>query len=104
MKFIPLILAGMLRKRARAVLMLLQMASAFLLFGLLQGFNGALKVAIAQAHADRLYVASAVTLGDPLPISLLPRIEAVPGVDLVALRQQFGGTYQRPDQGIGGIA
>ena len=50
MKFIPLILAGMLRKRARALLMLLQMASAFLLFGLLQGFNGALKVAISQTH------------------------------------------------------
>ena len=65
MKFVPLILAGMFRKRARALLMLLQIASAFLLFGLLQGFNGAPKVAIAQSHADRLYVASSVTLGDP---------------------------------------
>jgi putative ABC transport system permease protein len=104
MKFIPLILAGMLRKRARAVLMLLQMASAFLLFGLLQGFNGALKVAISQTHADRLYVASSVTVGDPLPLSLLPQIEATPGVELVALRQQFAGTYQQPNQNIGGVS
>jgi putative ABC transport system permease protein len=104
MKFIPLLLAGMLRKRARALLMLLQMASAFLLFGLLQGFNGALKVAIAQTHADRLYVASSVTVGDPLPLSQLPEIEATPGVELVALRQAFGGTYQQPNQGIGGVA
>src|SRR5215471_12320881 len=104
MRFIPLILAGMLRKRARALLMLLQMASAFLLFGLLQGFNGALKVAIAQTHADRLYVASSVTIGDPLPLSHLPEIEATPGVELVALRQQFGGQYQKPGQNIGGIA
>ena len=104
MKFIPLILAGMLRKRARALLMLLQMASAFLLFGLLQGFNGALKVAISQTHADRLYVASSVTVGDPLPLSLLPQIEATPGVQLVALRQQFGGIYQQPTQGIGGVS
>ncbi len=104
MKFIPLILAGMLRKRARAVLMLLQMASAFLLFGLLQGFNGALKVAISQTHADRLYVASSVTVGDPLPLSLLPELEATPGVEIVALRQAFGGQYQKPGQGIGGVA
>lgn len=104
MKFIPLILAGMLRKRARALLMLLQMASAFLLFGLLQGFNGALKVAISQTHADRLYVASSVTVGDPLPISLLPELEATPGVEIVALRQAFGGQYQKPGQGIGGVA
>jgi putative ABC transport system permease protein len=104
MKFIPLILAGMLRKRARAVLMLLQMASAFLLFGLLQGFNGALKVAISQTHADRLYVASSVTVGDPLPLSMLPEIEATPGVEVVALRHAFGGFYQQPNQGIGGVA
>jgi putative ABC transport system permease protein len=104
MKFMPLILAGMLRKRARAALMLLQMASAFLLFGLLQGFNGALKVAISQTHADRLYVASSVTVGDPLPLSLLPELEATPGVEIVALRQAFGGQYQKPGQGIGGVA
>jgi putative ABC transport system permease protein len=61
-------------------------------------------VAIAQTHADRLYVASSVTVGDPLPISMLPQIEATPGVELVALRHQFGGQYQKPGQFIGGVA
>jgi putative ABC transport system permease protein len=104
MKFLPLILAGMLRKRGRALLMLLQMISAFMLFGLLQGFNGGVKELIRNADASRLYVASAVAVGDPLPVSLLPQIEGVPGVELVALRQGFGGTYQKPDQFIGGVA
>jgi putative ABC transport system permease protein len=98
MKFLPLILAGMLRKRGRALLMLLQMVSAFTLFGVLQGFNSGLKELIASTHADRLYVASAVTIGDPLPLSHLERIKSVPGVQAVAVRQQFGGTYQKPTE------
>ena len=36
MKYLPLVWAGIWRKTSRAVLMLLQIASAFLLFGLLQ--------------------------------------------------------------------
>ena len=82
-----MILAGMLRKRSRAVLMLLQMVSAFLLFGLLQGFNGTIRQLIANAHADRLIVASAVTIGDPLPISLLAQLEAMPGVETALVVQ-----------------
>jgi putative ABC transport system permease protein len=104
MKFLPLILAGMLRKRGRALLMLLQMVSAFMLFGVLQGFNSGLKEVIASTHADRLYVASAVTLGDPLPLSHLERLKSVPGVQAVSIRQQFGGTYQKPTEFIPVIA
>ena len=66
MKFLPLVLAGMLRKRGRALLLLLQMVSAFTLFGILQGFDSGLKEAVARTHADRIYVASSVSLGDPL--------------------------------------
>ena len=80
MKFLPLVLAGMLRKRGRALLMLLQMVSAFMLFGVLQGFNSGLKEVIARTHADRIYVASAVSLGDPMPVSHESRIESVPGM------------------------
>ena len=39
MKYLTLIWAGIWRKRSRAVLMLLQIASAFLLFGLLFHFR-----------------------------------------------------------------
>ena len=62
MKYLPLVWTGIWRKRSRAVLLLLQIASAFLLFGLLQGLNSGIKQAIARAHADRLYVGSSVSL------------------------------------------
>ncbi|MEJ0035739.1 MAG: ABC transporter permease [Gammaproteobacteria bacterium] len=100
MKYLPLIWAGIWRKRSRAVLMLLQMSSAFLLFGLLQGFNSGLKQVIAKAHADRLYIASSVSLGDPLPISMRSRIEGLNGVRHLTPRAGLPGNYQKPGQGV----
>jgi putative ABC transport system permease protein len=99
-KYLPLIWAGLLRKKGRAILMLLQIASAFLLFGLLQGLSSGVKQAIAKTHADRLYVGSSVSGADPLPISLLPRIREIPGVEAVSPAAGFQGQYQRPDQKI----
>jgi putative ABC transport system permease protein len=104
MKYLPLVWAGIWRKRSRAVLMLLQMASAFLLFGLLQGLNSGIKQVIAQAHANRLYVGSSVSLGDPLPISMLGRLQGVPGVRYVSPRSAIPGIYQKPGQGVPVIA
>jgi putative ABC transport system permease protein len=103
-KFLPLIWAGIWRKRGRAVLMLLQIASAFALFGVLQGLNTGIKQAIARTHADRLYVASSVSLGDPLPLAHLQPLQGVAGVTGVSYRIGFGGTYQQPTQFIPGFA
>jgi putative ABC transport system permease protein len=100
MKYLPLVWAGIWRKRSRAVLLLLQIASAFLLFGLLQGLNSGIKQAIARAHADRLYVGSSVSLGVPIPMGLLPQIRNVPGVKLVTPFIQFPSSYQKPSQTI----
>jgi len=104
MKYLPLIWAGIWRKRSRAILMLLQIASAFVLFGVLQGLDAGVNRAIAQSHRDRLYVGSRVAFGNPLPLSMLPRIRSVPGVEYVVERAAFGGTYQRPNQFIPGAA
>jgi putative ABC transport system permease protein len=104
MKFLPLIWAGIWRKRGRAVLMLLQIVSTFALFGVLQGLNTGIKQAIAHTHADRLYVASNVSLGDPLPLAHLSRLRSVPGVRQVSYRIGFGGTWQQPTQFIPGFA
>jgi putative ABC transport system permease protein len=93
MKFLPLVWAGIWRKRSRAVLMLLQIASAFALFGLLEGFNSGIKQAIAAARGDRLYVGSNVSLGVPLPISIQARIAATPGVLAATTRSQVPSTY-----------
>lgn len=103
-KYLPLIWAGIWRKRGRAVLMLLQIASAFALFGLLEGFNTGIKQAIAQTHRDRLYVGSSVSLGDPLPIGVLGRIRSTPGIAFATRRSGLPATYQQPDQQVSVIA
>ena len=103
-KYLPLVWAGIWRKRGRAVLMLLQIASAFALFGLLEGLNSGIKQAIAATHGNRLYVGSSVSLGDPLPISLLGRIRSTPGVEFATMRSGLPGTYQQPDQEVSVIA
>jgi len=93
MKYLPLVWAGIWRKRSRAVLMLLQIASAFALFGLLEGFNSGIKQAVAAARGDRLYIGSSVSLGNPLPISIQARVSATPGVLAVTARTQVPSGY-----------
>lgn len=100
MKFIPLVWAGIWRKRSRSILILLQVIIAFTLYGVLQGLTSGINHAIAATHADRLYVGSKLDLGDPLPISIIEWVKTVPGVLGVAPRFQFGATYQRPGQGV----
>jgi putative ABC transport system permease protein len=98
MKYLPLIWAGIWRKRGRAVLLLLQIVSAFALFGLLQGLNSGIKQAIARTHGDRLYIGSSVSMGDPLPLSLLARIQGVAGVRYATPRINLVGSYQKPGE------
>ena len=100
MKFIPLVWAGIWRKRSRAILIFLQVVIAFALFGVLQGLSSAVDHAIASTHADRLYVGSKLNLGFPLPIAIVEWLKTVPGVLGVAPRYQFGASYQRPEQGV----
>ncbi len=100
MKFIPLVWAGIWRKRGRSILILAQTLIAFTLFGVLQGLSTGIQHAIDKTHADRLYVSSKVSLAEPLPMALAERIQSVPGVLAVAQRMQFGGTYQKPSQGV----
>jgi putative ABC transport system permease protein len=84
--------------------MVLQIVSAFTLFGILQGLSSGLKQVIASTHSDRLYIASSVSVGDPLPLGILEQIRAIPGIREVSPRGQFGGTYRKPDQVVPVIA
>jgi putative ABC transport system permease protein len=104
LKYLPLIWSGIWRRPGRAVLLLLQIVSAFTLFGVLQGVSSGTKHAIASTHSDRLYVASRVSVSEPLPIALLERIRSMPGVRDVTPRAAFGGSYRTPQQGMPVIA
>ncbi len=104
MKYLPLVWSGIWRKPSRAILMLLQIATTFLLFGLLQGLNSGVKQAVAQAHGDRLYIGSRVSMGDTMPLGMIERVRAIPGVRMVTPRANFGGSYQKPNQYVFALA
>ncbi|MGH8217459.1 MAG: ABC transporter permease [Steroidobacteraceae bacterium] len=100
MKYLPLIWTGIWRQPGRTVLMLLQIASAFTLFGVLQGLDSGEKLAIASTHSDRLYTVSSVSVGDLMPIAMLERIRSIPGVRAVTPRMVIVGTYMRTTQHV----
>ena len=85
------IVANLFRRKLRTALTLLSVTCAFLLFGLLQAVNVLLKADVSFVGATRLITQAKVSFTQPLPIRLLPQIEAVPGVQAVANSLWFGG-------------
>lgn len=96
MKYLHLVLTALLRKKTRTALTLLSLLAAFLLIGLLQAVNAVLAGGAEFLGVDRLITQSRVSFTQPLPMRLLPQLEAIPGVRRVGHSQFFGGTYQDP--------
>jgi putative ABC transport system permease protein len=96
MKYLPLILSALLRKKTRTFFTLASLAAAFLLIGVLQAVNSVIETSADFLGADRLIVQSRTSFTQPLPMYMLPRLEAVPGVTRVGHSQFFGGVYQDP--------
>jgi putative ABC transport system permease protein len=82
---------NLFRRKVRTILTLLSVTCAFLLFGLLQAVNVLLQADVSFVGATRLITQARVSFTQPLPIRLLPQIEAVPGVQAVANSLWFGG-------------
>lgn len=85
------ILANLFRRKLRTTLTLLSVICAFLLFGLLQAVNVLLQADVSFVGATRLITQTRSAFLQPLPIRMLPQIEAVPGVQAVANSLWFGG-------------
>jgi putative ABC transport system permease protein len=94
MKYLPLLWAGLFRKKTRTILTLLSVCVAFLLFGLLQAVTTAFESGADSADAKRLLTTARYSIIELLPISYLQRIEQVPGVVGVAAAEWFGAKYQ----------
>ena len=94
MKYLHLVLSALLRKKTRTGFTILSLAAAFLLLGVLQAVNSVLAGGADFLGANRLISQSRVSFTQPLPMRLLPQIEAVPGVRRVGHSQFFGGIYQ----------
>jgi putative ABC transport system permease protein len=84
MKYLPLLWAGLFRKKTRTILTLLSVCIAFLLFGLLQAITMAFESGADSADARRLLTTARYSIIELLPRSYLQRIEQVPGVVGVA--------------------
>jgi putative ABC transport system permease protein len=100
MKYLPLVWAGLWRKRVRTILTLLSVAVAFVLFGAMHGVNAGLDALIKQMSDTRLRIQSRVNISEPLPLAHLARIESVPGVLGVGFYNFFAGYYQEPRNSI----
>jgi putative ABC transport system permease protein len=94
LRFLPLLLANLRRRTPRTVFTLLSIAIAFLLYGLLAAVKNGFEANGNLAGIDRLVTIDKVSVVQPLPISYLRRIAAVPGVRQVTHSTWFGGHYQ----------
>jgi putative ABC transport system permease protein len=94
MKFAPLILANLFRKKLRTTLTIGSFAVALFLFGLLAVVRGAFNQGIDVAGADRLVIVNKVSIIQPLPFSYRDQILRIPGVKDITFDNWFGGVYQ----------
>jgi putative ABC transport system permease protein len=94
MRYLPLLWAGLFRRKARTVLTLSSVVVAFLLFGLLQAVQTAFESGADTADAKRLLTTARYSIIEPLPMAYARRIEQVPGVIGVAYAAWFGAKYQ----------
>ena len=95
MRFLSLIVKNSLRNRRRSILTIGSIGVSLCLLGVLLAVYQALFLADpTPAQALRLVTRHKVGLGQPLPVSYLPRLERVPGVKEVMIWQWFGGKYK----------
>jgi len=96
MRFLPLLLANLRRKKIRTVLTVGSFVVALFLFGLLGAVRAGFRQGIDIAGADRLIVIGRTGVIQPLPLPYMERIRRLPGVKDVVHSTWFGGVYQDP--------
>ncbi|MDQ3494131.1 MAG: FtsX-like permease family protein [Pseudomonadota bacterium] len=96
MKYLSLVWAQLFRSKTRTLLTLLSVVAAFLLFGLLDSVRVAFNSGGSVAGADRMVVASRLSITQMLPISLEAQIRTIPGVRRASYAAWFGGIYREP--------
>ncbi len=96
MNYLSLVWAQLFRSKTRTLLTLLSVVAAFLLFGMLDSVRVAFNSGGSVDGANRLIVASRLSITQSLPVRLQAEIEAIPGVQQVTYAMWFGGIYQDP--------
>ena len=94
------VVANLFRKKTRTTLTVLSVIAAFTLFGLLQSLNHIFDAGADFIGATRLMTQARVSFTQPLPLSMVPQLEGVPGVAHVAYMQWFGGVWKKDNSPI----
>ena len=97
MKFAKLIFRNLFRNKLRAILTLFLMAAIFFfvatMLSILQNFESASNSGEGQ---NRLGIQSAISLGNPLPLTHEAKIMTIPGIVAIAKLQWMGAYYKDP--------
>ncbi|HYG08194.1 MAG TPA: FtsX-like permease family protein [Stenotrophomonas sp.] len=96
MKYLSLVWAQLFRSKTRTLLTLFSVIVAFLLFGLLDSVRVAFTAGGSVEGANRLVVASRLSITQSLPVRLEPQIRSIAGVRDVTYAMWFGGIYRDP--------
>ena len=91
-----LVRKNLFRRKLRAILMIVSILIAFLIFGVLAGVYASFTAGEDRAAADRLVVVNKVNFTQPLPIAYYNRVRSVAGIRQVTHANWFGGYYQDP--------
>lgn len=92
----PLIIKNSFRNRRRSLLTITSLAVSLCLLGVLMAMYRALFYGgeTSPSQALRLVTHNKVSLAQPMPASSEQKIQQIPGVQSVSVRQWFGGTYR----------
>ncbi|MEW6643398.1 MAG: FtsX-like permease family protein [Pseudomonadota bacterium] len=91
-----LVRKNLFRRKLRAILMIVSILVAFMIFGVLAGFYRAFTSGEDRAAADRMITVNKINFTQPMPIAYINRVRAVEGVRQVTYANWFGGYYQDP--------
>lgn len=94
--YLPLIFRNSFRNRRRSMLTISSLAVSLCLLGVLMAMYRVLFYGgePSSSQALRLVTHNKVSLAQPLPASAEQKIQEIPGVQAVSVRQWFGGTYR----------
>jgi putative ABC transport system permease protein len=94
-KYLSLIWRALFFRRVRTLLALFSIASAFLLFGMMDSVRTAFRGASdSMVSAERMVTSSRVSFAKPLPVSLLSSISSLQGISSVGYASFFVAMYQ----------
>ena len=91
-----LVRKSLFRKKTRAILLILSILTAFLIFGVLASFSRALSAGVETAAADRLVTVNKINFTLSMPFAYWNRVAQVEGVEAVSHASWFGGYFQEP--------